>query len=121
MSLSTVERWMRSGKLPSIKVGGARLVPMAGLERLLEPPPPRRREQRRPRPLAGGKYLPIFPEFLRAAPGAGRGRRRTGKGSRGGQTPALPDPEGTPPAAGPSPAAGGVSRGGRCGSDLHEA
>ena len=35
MSVRTVRRWIASGILPSIKLGGARLVPDDGLDGLL--------------------------------------------------------------------------------------
>ena len=37
MSIRTVRRWVASGLLPSVKVGGSRLVAAADLERLLRP------------------------------------------------------------------------------------
>ena len=36
-SIRTVRRWIASGLLPSVKIGGARLVAAADLERLLCP------------------------------------------------------------------------------------
>ena len=38
MSLRTVRRWIDDEIIPSTKLGGARLVPKAELERLLSPP-----------------------------------------------------------------------------------
>lgn len=37
-SLRTVRRWIADGTLPSTKVGGARLVAKADLDRVLSPP-----------------------------------------------------------------------------------
>jgi excisionase family DNA binding protein len=37
VSLRTVRRWIAAGILPSTKLGGARLVPGTGLERLFSP------------------------------------------------------------------------------------
>jgi excisionase family DNA binding protein len=37
MSLRTVRRWISDGAIPSVKLGGARLVAEAELERLLSP------------------------------------------------------------------------------------
>ena len=37
MSLRTVRRWISDGAIPSVKLGGARLVAEAKLERLLSP------------------------------------------------------------------------------------
>jgi excisionase family DNA binding protein len=39
MSLRTVRRWIADEIIPSTKLGGARLVARADLERLLYPPP----------------------------------------------------------------------------------
>ena len=39
VSLRTVRRWIAEEILPSVKLGGARLVPRKGLERLLSPAP----------------------------------------------------------------------------------
>jgi len=39
-SIRTVRRWIASRLLPSVKVGGSRLVATADLERLLDPEPP---------------------------------------------------------------------------------
>jgi excisionase family DNA binding protein len=39
VSLRTVRRWIAEEVLPSVKLGGARLVPRKGLERLLSPTP----------------------------------------------------------------------------------
>ena len=39
-SIRTVRRWIASGLLPSVKVGGSRLVATADLESLLDPEPP---------------------------------------------------------------------------------
>jgi excisionase family DNA binding protein len=38
VSLRTVRRWIAEEVLPSVKLGGARLVPRKGLERMLSPP-----------------------------------------------------------------------------------
>lgn len=35
VSRRTVERWVRAGLLPSVKIGGRRLVPVAELQRVL--------------------------------------------------------------------------------------
>lgn len=35
--IRTVRRWIKSGVLPSVKLGGSRLVATADLERLLHP------------------------------------------------------------------------------------
>lgn len=40
----TVRRWIASGELPSVRIGGARLVARADLERLLNPSVQRREE-----------------------------------------------------------------------------
>jgi excisionase family DNA binding protein len=37
VSLRTVRRWIAEEALPSVKLGGVRLVPRKGLERLLSP------------------------------------------------------------------------------------
>jgi hypothetical protein len=39
MSLRTVRRWITAGIVPSVKLGGARLVAQAELERLFSPAP----------------------------------------------------------------------------------
>ena len=39
VSLRTVRRWIAEEVLPSVKLGGARLVPRKGLERVLLPAP----------------------------------------------------------------------------------
>ena len=44
LSLRTVRRWIADEILPSVKVGGARLVPRKGLERVLSPEPREWRE-----------------------------------------------------------------------------
>jgi len=35
----TLYEWMKSGKLSSVKIGGARLIPVAALEALIEAGP----------------------------------------------------------------------------------
>jgi excisionase family DNA binding protein len=40
VSLRTVRRWIADEMIPSTKLGGARLVPKAGLGHLLSPPIP---------------------------------------------------------------------------------
>ena len=44
ISERTVRRWIASGELPSVKVGGSRLVARADLERTLSPAPSSLRE-----------------------------------------------------------------------------
>jgi excisionase family DNA binding protein len=39
VSVRTVRRWIAEEVLPSVKLGGARLVPRDGLERALSPAP----------------------------------------------------------------------------------
>jgi excisionase family DNA binding protein len=39
VSLRTVRRWIAEEALPSVKLGGVRLVPRKGLEQLLSPAP----------------------------------------------------------------------------------
>ena len=40
VSVRTVRRWIAEETLPSVKVGGVRLVPRKDLERMLSPTPP---------------------------------------------------------------------------------
>ena len=40
VSIRTVRRWIAEGMLPSVKVGGVRLVPRKGLEQALSPASP---------------------------------------------------------------------------------
>ena len=40
VSVRTVRRWIAEGMLPSVKVGGVRLVPRKGLEQALSPASP---------------------------------------------------------------------------------